>query len=150
MQQLSELFNVNHFIVSQVNAHSALISSMALKTSVWSNPLYGALVGLQRFLKSQVRDWLRNVAALATYRSNQPSWQSKRGLFQFVTQDYEGRESDVTITPWTRHISVATAFKSIIKNPDDDEYLDVLWAGEAATWPFIARIKAQCQVSYML
>ena len=46
MQQLSELFNVNHFIVSQVNPHSAIFSSMALKASVWSNPLYGALVGL--------------------------------------------------------------------------------------------------------
>lgn len=45
MQQLSELFNVNHFIVSQVNPHSAILSSMALKASVWSNPVYGALVG---------------------------------------------------------------------------------------------------------
>ena len=165
-----------------------------------------------------------------------------RFLCYCVIQEYEGRESDITITPWTRHISVIAAFKSIIKvwthacmdvwmfmfmfltpqthvltrantpslytlthplthplthlhstpshsffntpshsffntpshplslspspprspspslspsppcslplikNPDDDEYLDVLWAGEAATWPFIARIKAQCQV----
>lgn len=45
MQQLSELFNVNHFIVSQVNPHSAIFSSMALKASVWSNPIFGALVG---------------------------------------------------------------------------------------------------------
>ena len=31
MQQLSELFNVNHFIVSQVNAHSALLASISFK-----------------------------------------------------------------------------------------------------------------------
>ena len=124
MQQLSELFNVNHFIVSQVhrsdhlfvwypaasthisfslsllsspthysshfsithtislthssshthtiplkvNAHSALLSSMALKATVWSSSLYGALVGFQRFLKAQCRDWLRNAVNLMTYR----------------------------------------------------------------------------------
>ena len=34
MQQLSELFNVNHFIVSQVNAHSALLASISFKVSV--------------------------------------------------------------------------------------------------------------------
>ena len=33
MQQLSELFNVNHFIVSQVNAHSALLASISFKVS---------------------------------------------------------------------------------------------------------------------
>ncbi len=41
MQQLSELFNVNHFIVSQVNPHSFILSSLALKASVWSHSLYG-------------------------------------------------------------------------------------------------------------
>jgi predicted acylesterase/phospholipase RssA len=29
MQQLSELFNVNHFIVSQVNPHSFMLSSLS-------------------------------------------------------------------------------------------------------------------------
>ena len=53
----------------QVNAHSALLSSMALKATVWSSSLYGALVGFQRFLKAQCRDWLRNAVNLATYRS---------------------------------------------------------------------------------
>ena len=32
MQQLSELFNVNHFIVSQVNPHSALLSTLSVDT----------------------------------------------------------------------------------------------------------------------
>ena len=137
---------MNHFIVSQVNAHSALLSTMALKVTIWSSPLYSILVGVQRFLKSQVGDYTRNVVNLATSHSNAPSWSSKRGFHQFLFQNYEGRDNDITITPWMNHISVLKAFQSIIKNPTDDEYLDVLWAGESATWPFIARIKAQCQV----
>jgi TAG lipase / steryl ester hydrolase / phospholipase A2 / LPA acyltransferase len=41
MQQLGELFNVNHFVVSQVNPHSAILSSLGLKATVWSAPVYG-------------------------------------------------------------------------------------------------------------
>ena len=55
-------------LTPQVNAHSALLSSMALKATVWSSSFYGALVGFQRFLKAQCRDWLRNVVNLVTYR----------------------------------------------------------------------------------
>lgn len=44
MQQLSELFNVNHFIISQVNPHCSILSSLALKATVWSHPLYGTCI----------------------------------------------------------------------------------------------------------
>lgn len=33
MQQLSELFNVNHFVVSQANPHSAILSSLSMKAT---------------------------------------------------------------------------------------------------------------------
>jgi TAG lipase / steryl ester hydrolase / phospholipase A2 / LPA acyltransferase len=55
MQQLSELFNVNHFIVSQVNPHSALFSTLSVEATVWSHPLYGMMVGVLRFLKAQCK-----------------------------------------------------------------------------------------------
>jgi predicted acylesterase/phospholipase RssA len=60
MMQLAELFNVNHFVVSQVNAHSAVLSTLSLQASIWSNPIYGAVTGYLRFLKAMLRDWLRN------------------------------------------------------------------------------------------
>ena len=108
------LFNT-HQPLSNTHQHPIIPSNTHQHPIIPSNTHHHPLPSFPRFLKSQVRDWLRNVASLATYRSNQPSWQSKRGLFQFVTQEYEGRESDVTITPWTKHISVVAAFKSIIK-----------------------------------
>lgn len=86
MQQLSELFNVNHFIVSQVNPHSAIFSAWGAKATVWSNPIYGALVGYLRFLTSQCRDWLKNIINLLIFQSKAPLWSTRRGLSQTLTQ----------------------------------------------------------------
>lgn len=115
MQQLSELFNVNHFIVSQVNPHSAILSSLAAKATVWSHPVYGALVGYLRFLTAQCRDWLKNIVNFFIFRSKIPAWSARRGITQTLTQDYEGRENDVTIQPWAGHISPIRALMSAIK-----------------------------------
>ncbi|KAJ1441092.1 hypothetical protein B484DRAFT_123986 [Ochromonadaceae sp. CCMP2298] len=84
MQQLSELFNVNHFVVSQVNPHSAILSSMAggITATVWSNPVYNAVVGYLRFLTAQCRDWLKNVVKLFVFRSRSPIWSSRLGSSQ--------------------------------------------------------------------
>lgn len=150
MQQLSELFNVNHFIVSQVNPHSALLSSMALKASVWSNAFFGLLVGYVRFLKAQCKDWLKNIVNLLVFRRNAPVWSARRGVSQTLTQEYEGREVDVTIMPWVGHISALTALLSAIKNPSLDEYMEVVAAAERHTWPSIPRIRAHCLVEISL
>jgi len=67
-----------------------------------------------------------------------------------LTQNYEGRDNDVTIFPWVGHLSAPQAWMSIIKNPTDDEYKSVISAGEHATWPFLCRIRAQCHVEMTL
>lgn len=115
MQQLSELFNVNHFIVSQVNPHSAILSSMSLRASVWSNPVYGFIVGYVRFLKDQCKDWVKNIVNFFISRSQLPVWSGRRGVAQTLTQEYEGRGSDVTIMPWEGHMSSLSALMSAIK-----------------------------------
>ena len=51
MQQLSEMFNVNHFIISQVNPHAVMFSSLGLSRSVWANSLVGVASGLLLFVK---------------------------------------------------------------------------------------------------
>lgn len=119
MQQLSELFNVNHFVVSQVNPHSALLSALSLKGaahSPWAtSPLLSMIIGYTHFLKAQCRDWLRNLVSLVSFRPDAPSWKAKRGLASMLTQNYEGRANDVTIMPWGNHLSVLKAWMSIIK-----------------------------------
>ncbi len=115
MQQLSELFNVNHFIVSQVNAHSALFSASSVQASVWSPWWFGACVGYVRFLKAFVKGWISNIVDLWVYRLKAPLWASRRGLAQLLTQEYEGREQDITIMPWVHHLSLLKAFSETIK-----------------------------------
>lgn len=86
MKQLSELFNVNHFIVSQVNPHSAMLSSLTAQSTTWSSPLYGAIVSYVRFLRSQCKDWFKNVVSLLVARSLAPAWSTKRGVAQALMQ----------------------------------------------------------------
>lgn len=150
MQQLSELFNVNHFVVSQVNPHSALLSTLSVNASVWSNPIYGFFCGVLRFLKAQLRDWVGNVVDLAVYRSEAPSWSARRGLHQLLTQEYTGRECDVTIMPWRGHVSLLGAFGQVIKNPTADEYMEVCKVAARNTYPYIPRIRAHCSVEMTL
>lgn len=101
MQQLSELFNVNHFIISQVNPHTAIMSSLNLRATVWSNAIYGALVGYLRFLMSQCRDWLKNIINLLVFRSKAPLWSTRRGLSQALTQvTLRDGGLILELTPW--------------------------------------------------
>lgn len=56
MQQLSELFNVNHFIVSQVNPHSFMLSSLSL-SSMTGMSVPGLVYSCLHFLKAECREW---------------------------------------------------------------------------------------------
>lgn len=112
--------------------------------------LLGAMVGYIKFLTAQCRDWLKNVVDFLVFRSKAPVWSNRRGIIQTLTQEYEGREGDVTIMPWAGHISPLTALMSAIKNPTPEEFFDVLHAAEANTWPAISRIKAHCLIEMTL
>lgn len=52
--------------------------------------------------------------------------------------------------PWTGHVSPYTAILQTIKNPTEQEYLDLIGAAEANTWPFISRIRSHCLVEKTL
>lgn len=150
MQQISELFNVNHFIVSQVNPHSSILSSLAVRATHWSPALFGLTVGYLRFLKTQLKDWVKNIMDLVVYRSLTPSWGAKRGLVGIITQEYEGRAIDVTIQPWNGYLNPITALFHLIKNINKDEFKAIIRVGENNTYPYLSRIKAQCAVERTL
>ena len=132
-------------------------------------------MGYVRFLTGQCRDWLKNVVNLFIFRSKAPVWSSRRGMIQLLTQEYEGRDNDITIMPWSGHISPLNAICSAIKvcvydvfifcvcvfralsliscilqNPTPAEFFDVLRAAEKNTWPAIARIRAHCLIETTL
>ena len=79
------MFNINHFIISQVNPHAYLLASFSGKgRGVWSNPILGLANGLLQFLKESIKAWIRNTVEFAGGRRLAPTWELRRGFFTQV------------------------------------------------------------------
>lgn len=145
MQQLSEMFNINHFIISQANPHAVMFASFSLEKSVWAHPFVGYMNGILLFIKNQLRGYLRNAFDLFGGRRIAPLWDTRRNMgTQFFTQEYEGRETDISLIPWQSHRSLTSAMFSLIKNPSPEEFREWIQAAERETWRHIPRIKSHC------
>ena len=143
MQQLSEMFNVNHFIISQANPHAVMFASYNQKVSVWSNPFTGFVHQILVFLKDQVRSWLLHLVSCVGARRITPLFETQRGIgATFFTQEYEGRSSDISLIPWLNHRGLFSAMMHIIYNPSEGEFRDWIQAAERETWKFIPAIKS--------
>ena len=143
MQQLSEMFNVNHFIISQANPHAVMFASYNQKLSVWTNPLTGLVRSVLHFLKDQVRSWLLHLVECVGARRISPLFQTQRGMgTQFFTQEYEGRSMDISLIPWIRHRGLLSALLHIIYNPSEAEFREWIQASERETWRYIPAIKS--------
>ncbi len=55
---------------------------------------------------------------------------------QFFTQEYEGRETDISLIPWGSHRSLWSAMFSLIKNPTPEEFKVWVKAAERETWRY--------------
>mmetsp|Transcript_29092 Transcript_29092/g.79858 ORF Transcript_29092/g.79858 Transcript_29092/m.79858 type:complete len:875 (+) Transcript_29092:185-2809(+) len=143
MQQLSEMFNVNHFIVSQANPHAVMFASYNQKTTIWTSPLSAAIQNIMTFLKDQARQWLANLVECIGLSRSIPFLGQNRGLpTQFFTQEYEGRPCDISLIPWLNHRSLISALLHIIYNPSEAEFREWVHAAERETWRHIPAIKS--------
>lgn len=144
MQQLSEMFNINHFIISQANPHAVMFSSLGLgELTVWTNPIIGNLQGILFFLKNQIKAWASNIVQLVGGRRIAPLWDTKRSFVsQFFTQEYEGRDSDITFNPWGGSFSLFSAFLHLIYNPSEKDFRQFIRDAERQTWHIIPKIKS--------
>jgi TAG lipase / steryl ester hydrolase / phospholipase A2 / LPA acyltransferase len=143
MQQLSEMFNVNHFIVSQANPHAVMFASFGLDSGVWEHPLFGALTGILLFLKNQVRAWMEHLVTFSAGRRIAPLFDTRRGLMsQFFTQEYEGRDCDISLIPWINHRGFFSALLHCIYNPSEKDFRGWIKAAERETWKYIPAIKS--------
>ena len=52
--------------------------------------------------------------------------------------------------PWKGHVGIFRATLSLLKSHQEDEFQEILDAGESRTWPYLARIKAHCSVEQTL
>lgn len=143
MQQLSEMFNVNHFIISQANPHAVFFASYTHLRSVWSNPLSGFVNTVLSFLKDRCRTWLAHAVELVGSRRIAPQQATSRaGMTRFFVQEYEGRKCDISMIPWLNHRSLMSAFMHCLYNPTEDDFFDWMQAAERETWRHIPAIKS--------
>jgi len=143
MQQLSEMFNVNHFIISQANPHAVMFASYSHLKSIWSTPLTGLVNSILIFLKDQCRSWLAHVVEMVGARRYAPQHATSRRLFaQFFVQEYEGRDCDVSLIPWLGHRGLFSALLHALYNPRKEEFEEWIEAAQRETWKHIAAIKS--------
>ncbi|XP_051138868.1 triacylglycerol lipase SDP1-like [Andrographis paniculata] len=131
MAQLKELFNVNHFIVSQANPH--IVPLLRLKEIVRA---YGGnfAAKLAQLTEMEVKHRCNQILELGFPMG---------GLAQLFAQDWEG---DVTVVmPAT-----LAQISKIIQNPSYTELQKAANQGRRCTWEKLSTIKANCGIELAL
>lgn len=143
MTRLSEMFNVNHFIVSQVNPH---VAPFLAKEDPLSDP---------RPAKDSSRndfDWVGTLTTLAKEEAlHRLQYLAEMNIFpnlvtkirSIISQKYFG---DITILP---EMSLQD-LPRLLTNPDLDFMLRACLTGERATWPKLSRIRDRCAIELAL
>ncbi|XP_043724492.1 triacylglycerol lipase SDP1-like isoform X2 [Telopea speciosissima] len=131
MMQLKELFNVNHFIVSQANPHiSPLLRLKELLRTYGGN----FAAKLAQLAEMEVKHRFNQVLELGFPLG---------GVAKLFAQDWEG---DVTVVmPAT-----LAQYSKIIQNPSYVELQKAANQGRRCTWEKLAAIKANCGIELAL
>ncbi|KAE9963003.1 hypothetical protein BLS_009801 [Venturia inaequalis] len=145
MTRLAEMFNVNHFIVSQVNPHvvpflskedEVLASAAERSTSaVAAGP--GWLHTMANLAKAEALHRMHVLAELGILPN---TFTKARSV---LSQKYSG---DITILP---EISYSN-FPKILTNPSTEFMEQAMLSGQRATWPKISRIQNHCTIELAL
>jgi TAG lipase/steryl ester hydrolase/phospholipase A2/LPA acyltransferase len=141
MNRLSEMFNVNHFIVSQVNPH--VIPFLPRD----DGPTHGTVQATS--LTSRLFHTMTHLAKDEVL--HRMTFLSELGIFptslnktvSIVNQKYSG---DINIYPEILY----THFPAILKNPTTEFMLKACLSGERATWPKLRRIRNHCAIELAL
>lgn len=145
MTRLAEMFNVNHFIVSQVNPHVVPFLEKDEVQDVTQPNQSGSTFAIGP-------TWLRTMAELAKdealHRMHvlaelgvMPTTMSK--MRSVLSQRYSG---DITILP---EVSYAQ-FPNVLKNPTPDFMVQAMLSGERATWPKLSQVRNHCAIELAL
>ncbi|KAF3922540.1 hypothetical protein ABW21_db0203840 [Orbilia brochopaga] len=144
MTRLAEMFNVNHFIVSQVNPH--VVPFLEKEPT---HPVNSQSSGNQ---VNTYESWKSTIVSLAMGEAlHRINVLAEMGVFttsltkakSILSQKYAG---DITIFP---EVPVADLQK-LIRNPTPEFMIEASLRGEKATWPRLSRIKNCCAIELAL
>ncbi|KAG5552540.1 hypothetical protein RHGRI_010576 [Rhododendron griersonianum] len=131
MMQLKELFNVNHFIVSQANPHIAPLLRMKDVVRAYGGNFAAKFAHL---VEMEVKHRCNQILELGFPLG---------GLAKLFAQDWEG---DVTVVmPAT-----LAQYCKIIQNPSHLELQKAANQGRRCTWEKLSTIKANCSIELAL
>ncbi|KAK4223959.1 acyl transferase/acyl hydrolase/lysophospholipase [Podospora fimiseda] len=148
MTRLAEMFNVNHFIVSQVNPH--VVPFLAKDDRLYPATTPGKL--RQSKASQDNSEWLYTLTALAKDEAlHRLHFLTELGIFPnlftklrcILSQKYSG---DITILP---EIAVQD-LPLILKNPTPEFMMRNCLIGERATWPKLSRIRDRLAIELAL
>jgi len=132
MARLSELFNVNHFIVCQVNAHVYPFVSSSPRQN-------GSIIRkTMLLLRSELDHRLDQAIAVGLFP------RAAKILKSVLNQRYEG---DITIVP---ELHLWSDVLHMLVDPPPSKILETIRRGERATWPKLAVIRSQLQAELTL
>lgn len=140
------MFNVNHFIVSQVNPHVIPFlvneeddteAEVNESTSSQLSPGPGWMHSLASIARDEVMHRMHVLSELGVF----PNLLTKTR--SILSQKYSG---DITICPAIPY----SHFPKVLKNPTTEFMLQASLAGERATWPKLSRIQNHCAIELAL
>ncbi|RDW87393.1 patatin-like phospholipase-containing protein [Coleophoma crateriformis] len=142
MTRLAEMFNVNHFIVSQVNPHVIPFlakDDKAITRDAQSDSSTGPgwIYTLTNLAKDEALFRMQVLAELGIF----PNLVTKAR--SVLSQKYSG---DITILPEIEYKD----FPRMLKNPTAEFMVQTCLSGERATWPKLSRIRNHCSVELEL
>lgn len=144
MRRLAELFNVNHFIVSQTNPHIVPFLSHGNRTfeaGAHAGARNGGVdvvaVRLLEYLLSELRGWMLNLGTLGLFP------ESLDFVRFLLDQRYSG---DITIAP---RVSLRD-YKDLLRNPTLERLAECTVHTERETWRVLPLVSSQCEVEFVL
>eukprot|EP00931_Biecheleriopsis_adriatica_P005768 TRINITY_DN107253_c0_g1_i1.p1 TRINITY_DN107253_c0_g1~~TRINITY_DN107253_c0_g1_i1.p1 ORF type:complete len:648 (-),score=118.44 TRINITY_DN107253_c0_g1_i1:54-1955(-) len=140
--RLAELFNVNFFIVSQVNPHARIVSGMGVGSP--SGPLFA----IQQFVRRQIKEFLLSFTEMVMKNSGRrvSPWLRPMGILPgqgLMVQEYTG---DITIWSGGGLLEAHT----LLQNPTQPIMQKAVAEAERETWWYIPQIKNACAIEFVM
>lgn len=136
--RLAELFNVNHFIVSQVNPHVYPFLERKRREPGPPSRINHLIRTILYLVHSETCFRLHQLISLNLFFPN-----ALHRLLSVLTQKYDG---DITVIP---DLTMADV-KLLFADPSQEQMASSVRRGARATWPLISVIWNQCRVEILL